>query len=103
MIRSRTHILILLSILAIYGSISLFVDFFHDHEPGFSYEDNCPACQWEKQVQDNHSEYEDVLKQLFNLFNHATEYRLFENQICQDQTDQTYYLSRAPPVSPIFG
>ena len=89
---------LLLSFLVLYATLSLFVDFFHNHDPDFRFYDNCPACQWEQQIQDDHSEFETILEHLFNVFACSSQNIILENTLFHDQTDQCFYFSRAPPI-----
>ena len=97
--RNRAFIVLLAYLFTVYGSLSLFADLFHDHDPDCSYIDECPACQWVKQVQDDHSEFENALKQFLELFVCSSRYQLFENTPFYDQAVQNQYFSRAPPFS----
>jgi len=97
--KSNRQITLLISFLTCYLFLSLFVEFFHDHEADLRFHDNCPACQWENQHQDNHSEFQTVLECFINIFNYPIQNTLQENSSFYNQTEIIYYLSRAPPSS----
>ena len=95
--KSHRQITLLISFLVCYIFLSLFIDFFHDHEADWSFHDNCPACQWEKQHQDDHSEFQTVLEYFTDVLNRPVQNTIQETSSFQNQTETIYYLSRAPP------
>ena len=95
----NTQTFMFLSFLVLYASLSMFVEFFHDHDPDFQFHDNCPACQWEQQIQENHSEFETILERFLDVFAYPSYFVIFEDTPFYKQTDHTFYFSRAPPVS----
>jgi hypothetical protein len=97
--KSNRHIVLLISFLACYIFLSLFVDLFHNHEADCDFHDNCLACQWENQQQDNHSEFQTVLECFISIFNRPVQNTLQENSSFYNQTEFTDYFSRAPPLS----
>ena len=89
---------LLISFLSCYVFISLFVDFLHNHEEDYCFHDNCPACQWQKQHQDDHSEFKTILEYFTDVLNTPIQNILQENSYSQNRVEITFYFSRAPPT-----
>ncbi|OVE79416.1 hypothetical protein BVY01_02650 [bacterium I07] len=49
-------------LLIAYMAVSLLLCFNHNHEIDFSFHDNCPACVWDNQVQNDDSTESEVFK-----------------------------------------
>jgi hypothetical protein len=69
----------------------------HNHEDDFNFHDNCPACQWHVQSQDDFSESKAILDALDNPLNFIG-YRPSNSIFLFNEQDPFFsYLSRAPP------
>ena len=90
--------ILLLSFLALYITLSLFVDLFHNHDADYHFHDNCPACQWNIQAQDNHSEYEVILEYILRSIEHSQIVFFYESFLYCDNHLTTHHFSRAPPL-----
>ena len=88
----------LLFFLALYTTLSLFVDLFHNHDADYRFHDNCPACQWTIQAQENHSEYEVILEYILRSIQHSQIDVFYESFSFEDNHLTTHPFSRAPPL-----
>lgn len=95
---NRFQITLLLFFLALYTTLSLFVDFFHDHDADYRFHDNCPACQWNIQAQDNHSEYEVILEYILHSIEHSQRAVFNESYLFQNNQLIIHHFPRAPPL-----
>ncbi len=95
---NRFQITSLLFFLALYTTLSLFVDLFHNHDADYQFHDNCPACQWNIQAQDNHSEYEVIIEYILHAIQNSQIAVFYQSFAFENNHLTTYHLSRAPPL-----
>jgi len=80
-----------------YVAVGLFAYFCHNHEPDFSFHDNCPACQWQVQTQNDDTSISTVLDALIDplvLLDHTP---LIQSIVLTKQDFQNNHFARAPP------
>ena len=81
-----------------YATISIFISFLHNaHEDPTCLHDDCPACRWEKQSQENPVDYYGLLCALMNPGDYFAGLIDIENSFLHFQELFIKYPSRSPP------
>jgi len=80
-----------------YLIVSLGAFFFHNHKPDFSFHDNCPACQWQVQSQEDFSQASAILDALDSPL-YFIEYCFLSQSVNLPWKQVSFpHFSRAPP------
>jgi len=81
-----------------YMAVGLLAYSCHNHEPDFNFNDNCSACQWQVQSQDDFSEASAILDALDNPLQFIG-YKPHDQSCIQLKESVGFtFLSRAPPT-----
>jgi len=81
-----------------YVTVGSFACLCHNHARDFRFHENCPACQWQVQFQDDFSEASAILDALDNPLQFI-EYKPYDQSSIQLKECVGFtYLSRAPPT-----
>ena len=96
--KSRWFYIVLIGALAYYLAISVGANLCHNHEPGFHFHDDCPACQWEVLYQDDFSQADQILSVLETpLFLIGYE-QYIQLLVCPSDDFRLSCSPRAPPL-----
>ena len=80
-----------------YVALGLLAYFCHDHEPDFNFHDNCPACHWQVQTQNDDTSISTVLDALIDPLILVDHTPLIQSIVLTKQDFQNNHFARAPP------
>jgi len=89
--------LLLILLLVNYISVGILTFISHNHEPDFDFHENCPACKWQVQSQQNDTSTSTVLDALIDPLVFIDHTPTIQSIVLTKQNFQTTNLSRAPP------
>ena len=96
-LKSSCRALILLLLLGNYSAVCLVTCVSHNHEPDFNFHDNCPACQWQVQSQQDDTYTNVILDALLDPLIFVGHTPIVRSIILTKKDFVINNLSRAPP------
>jgi hypothetical protein len=90
--------IILLLFLSNYLAVSALVSLGHDHDADFDFHEQCPACQWQVQSQEDFSDILSVITALLDPLIVVDENPEVCVLVLPQKDAVSIYFSRAPPA-----
>ena len=95
--RISWHTFLLTLIIFNYMGVCIGSSLSHNHKPSTTFHDDCPACQWEIQSQEDFFEVTDILDKLANPLNMIGYGPAISIHFVSPQEFVCDHFSRAPP------